>query len=207
MAENDRLVWIDLEMTGLDLDRHVIVEIACVVTDGDLQPLDAGVSYVVRASDAELAEMDDFVTEMHTKSGLLPEIPNGIELEVAESQVMEYVKSHISEPRKAPLAGSSIYVDRGFLSRAMPALDSYLHYRLVDVSSIKELCRRWYPRTYFASPDKQGNHRALGDIADSIRELKYYRELIFVKGSGPSMADAKLVTDQLSGHPHETDTA
>lgn len=207
MADNDRLVWVDLEMTGLDLDRHVIVEIACVVTDGDLNPLDEGVSYVVHATDEQLAEMDDFVINMHTNSGLLPEISSGYPLSQAEALVLEYVKSHVAEPRKVPLAGSSIYVDRGFLARYMPTLDAHLHYRLVDVSSVKELCRRWYPRTYFASPDKQGNHRALGDIADSIRELQYYRELIFVNGSGPSMADAKVVTDRLSQTASDSETA
>lgn len=198
MADNERLVWVDLEMTGLDLDRHVIVEIACLVTDGDLNPLDDGVTFVVKADEAQMSEMDEFVINMHTKSGLLAEIPNGIELRDAELKVLEYIKQHINEPRKVPLAGSSIYVDRGFLNRYMPELDSYLHYRLVDVSSVKELCRRWFPRTYFASPEKVGNHRALGDIADSIRELAYYRKLIFVEGSGPSMLAAKQVTEELT---------
>jgi len=198
MADNERLVWVDLEMTGLDLDRHVIVEIACLVTDGDLNPLDDGVTFVVKADEAQMSEMDEFVINMHTKSGLLPEIPDGIELRDAELKVLEYIKQHVTEARKVPLAGSSIYVDRGFLNRYMPELDSYLHYRLVDVSSVKELCRRWFPRTYFASPEKVGNHRALGDIADSIRELTYYRKLIFVEGSGPSMSAAKQVTDELT---------
>jgi oligoribonuclease len=198
MADNDRLVWVDLEMTGLDLDRHVIVEIACLVTDGDLNPLDDGVTFVVKADEAQMSEMDELVINMHTKSGLLAEIPNGIELRDAELKILEYIKQHINEPRKVPLAGSSIYVDRGFLNRYMPELDSYLHYRLVDVSSVKELCRRWFPRTYFASPEKVGNHRALGDIADSIRELAYYRKLIFVEGSGPSMSAAKHVTEELT---------
>ena len=199
MAETDRLVWIDLEMTGLELDRHVIVEIACLVTDGNLTPLDEGVSYVVTATESELAQMDDFVINMHTVSGLLPEIPQGISLSDAEDLVLTYIKSHVAEPKKAPLAGSSIYVDRGFLSKYMPTLDSYLHYRLVDVSSVKELARRWYPRAYFASPQKVGNHRALADISDSIKELAYYRATVFTEGEGPDLATAKSISESISG--------
>jgi oligoribonuclease len=199
MAETDKLVWIDLEMTGLELDRHVIVEIACQVTDGELNPLDEGVSYVVRATEHELAQMDDFVINMHTVSGLLPEISQGISVEDAEQLVLAYIKKHVTESKKAPLAGSSIYVDRGFLSKYMPTLDSYLHYRLVDVSSIKEIARRWYPRVYFASPQKVGNHRALADIADSIRELAFYRATIFAEGDGPDLATARSISETISG--------
>ncbi|MEY4348130.1 MAG: hypothetical protein RIS43_549 [Actinomycetota bacterium] len=199
MAETDKLVWIDLEMTGLELDRHVIVEIACQVTDGELNPLDEGVSYVVRATEHELAQMDDFVINMHTVSGLLPEISQGISVEDAEQLVLAYIKKHVTESKKAPLAGSSIYVDRGFLSKYMPTLDSYLHYRLVDVSSIKEIARRWYPRAYFASPQKVGNHRALADIADSIRELAFYRATIFAEGDGPDLATARSISETISG--------
>jgi oligoribonuclease len=198
MADNDKLVWIDLEMTGLEVGRHVIVEIACVVTDGQLEPVDSGVSFVVKASAEELAEMDDFVTQMHTASQLLPEIPNGISTRDAELEVLAYVKQHVTEPRKAPLAGSSVYVDRAFLAHFMPELDNYLHYRIVDVSSVKELTRRWFPRVYFQSPQKEGNHRALADIADSIRELTYYQKTVFVDGDGPDTRTAKSIAEGLA---------
>lgn len=203
MADAEKLVWIDLEMTGLDPERHVIVEIACIVTDGNLKPLDEGVSYVVTATDAQLAEMDEVVIDMHTKSELLPEIPNGISTKDAEQLVLTYIKQHVTEPRKAPLAGSSIYVDRMFLNKYMPTLDNYLHYRLVDVSSIKELSRRWFPRAYFASPTKEGNHRALADIADSIRELDFYRKAVFVEGDGPDMKTAKNIAANLGNSSAE----
>ena len=179
MAETDRLVWVDLEMTGLDPSRHVIVEIAALVTDGELNPLDDGIDLVVRATEAELAQMDSFVVNMHTKSGLLPEIPNGLPLSDAEQVVLDYVKQHVAEPRKAPLAGSSVHVDRGFLAAHMPTFLEFLHYRIVDVSSIKELTRRWYPEVYAAAPPKEGNHRALADVVDSIKELSYYRAHAF----------------------------
>lgn len=203
MADAEKLVWIDLEMTGLDPERHVIVEIACIVTDADLVPLDEGVSYVVAATDAQMSHMDEFVIDMHTKSSLLPEIPNGISTEDAEQLVLTYIKQHVPEPRKAPLAGSSIYVDRMFLNKYMPTLDNYLHYRLVDVSSIKELARRWYPRAYYASPTKEGNHRALADIADSIRELDFYRKAVFVEGEGPDMKTAKSIAASLGTEKSE----
>lgn len=203
MADAEKLVWIDLEMTGLDPERHVIVEIACIVTDGNLKPLDEGVSYVVAATAAQLAEMDEVVIDMHTKSELLPEIPNGISTDDAEQLVLTYIKQHVTEPRKAPLAGSSIYVDRMFLNKYMPTLDNYLHYRLVDVSSIKELSRRWFPRAYFASPTKEGNHRALADIADSIRELDFYRKAVFVEGDGPDMKTAKNIAANLGNSSAE----
>lgn len=193
MADTDKLVWIDLEMTGLEPDRHVIVEIACIVTDAELNPVDEGVSYVITATEHELAQMDDFVINMHTVSGLLPEIEQGMALNDAEQLVLTYIQSHVPEARKAPLAGSSVYVDRGFLSRYMPTLDAYLHYRIVDVSSIKELTRRWYPRVYFAAPPKEGNHRALADISDSIKELAYYRSAVFVPGEGPDTKTARTI--------------
>ena len=157
----DRIVWVDCEMTGLDLGSDALVEIACVVTDAELRELDAGVTVVIRPPDAPFEAMPDVVREMHTASGLLEEIPSGTTLEEAQRIVLDYVRSHVAEPRKAPLAGSSVYVDRGFISRDMPELDAWLHYRLIDVSSIKELVRRWYPRVYFNSPPKRGNHRAL----------------------------------------------
>ena len=174
----ERLVWLDCEMTGLDLERDELVEIACVVTEADLTVLDEGVSFVIRPSAAAMSHMPDVVREMHTASGLLPEIPDGITVDEAQSKVLSYVQSHIPTARKAPLCGSSIYVDRGFLAKYMPDLDAYLHYRVVDVSSIKELARRWYPKTYYAAPTKTGNHRALGDTLDSIAELAYYRQAI-----------------------------
>jgi oligoribonuclease len=164
MANGDRLVWIDCEMTGLDPSFDEIVEIACIVTEADLTEIDSGISLVVKPSDPPLAAMDPFVVNMHTESGLITEIPNGISLLEAQARVLEYVRMHVPDPRKAPLAGSSVYVDRGFLARYMPDLDQHLHYRLLDVSSIKEIVRRWYPRVYFASPEKNGNHRALGDV-------------------------------------------
>ena len=172
----ERLVWLDCEMTGLDLAVDELVEIACVVTEADLTPLDSGVTFVIKASDQAMANMPDVVVEMHTESGLLPEITNGVDLATAEAGVLAYVKHHIATPRRAPLCGSSIYVDRMFLAKYMPALDEHLHYRVVDVSSLKELVRRWYPKIYYAAPEKTGNHRALGDTLDSIAELAYYRK-------------------------------
>jgi oligoribonuclease len=189
----DRLVWIDCEMTGLDPSIDEIVEIACIVTDGELNELDAGISLVVVGSESALAQMDDVVVKMHTESGLIDEIAGGISLTEAEQLVLEYVKKHAPEARKAPLAGSSVYVDRGFLSRYMPDLDGHLHYRLVDVSSIKELVRRWYPRVYFATPEKRGNHRALGDIRESIAEMRYYRDAVFVPQPGPDSPTAQAL--------------
>ncbi len=176
----DRLVWLDCEMTGLDLEADELVEIACVVTEADLTPLDEGVTLVIRPSEQALAHMPEIVRTMHTESGLLPEIPGGVDVQEAQRAVLDYVKSHIATARKAPLCGSSIYVDRSFLARFMPDLDAYLHYRVVDVSSIKELVRRWYPKAYYSAPRKTGNHRALGDTLDSIAELAYYRESVMI---------------------------
>ena len=190
---NDRLVWIDCEMTGLFPTTDELVEIACIVTDGELNELDEGISLVIKPSDAPLANMDEVVVRMHTESGLIDEIPHGITLADAEQQVLAYVRSHVPDARKAPLAGSSVYVDRGFLSAYMPELDAHLHYRLVDVSSIKELVRRWYPRVYFATPEKNGNHRALGDIRESIAELRYYRDAVFVPHPGPDSPTAQAL--------------
>ncbi len=177
---NERLVWLDCEMTGLDLATDELVEIACIVTEADLTPLDDGVTFVIRASDAAMANMPDVVVAMHTESGLLPEIEAGIDVEDAQARVLEYVKSHIPTPRKAPLCGSSIYVDRMFLAKYMPDLDAHLHYRVVDVSSLKEIVRRWYPKLYYSAPAKTGGHRALGDTQDSIAELAYYRQAVMV---------------------------
>ncbi len=171
-----RIVWIDCEMTGLDLASDALVEIACVVTEADLSLVDDGVSIVIRPPDEPFAAMDPFVVDMHTQSGLIEEIPHGTTLDDATAQVLAYVQQHVPEARKAPLGGSTVYVDRGFLARDMPDLDAHLHYRLVDVSSLKELIKRWYPKVYYDAPAKTGNHRAMGDILDSIAELQYYRE-------------------------------
>ncbi len=185
-------MWIDCEMTGLDVDSDELVEIAAIVTEADLTEVDSGISLVIRPGDLSILDgMVDVVRDMHTNSGLLDEIPHGIPLADAEAQVLAYVRQHVPDARKAPLAGSSVYVDRGFLARYMPDLDAHLHYRLIDVSSVKEIARRWYPRAYFASPEKNGNHRALGDIRESIAELRYYRDAIFVPQPGPDSESAR----------------
>ena len=190
---SDRIVWIDCEMTGLDFKNDLLVEIACVITNAELEQITEGLNIVIQAPAERLETMDPFVVNMHTESGLLPEIPNGVTLEAAEELLFDYITSHIPEASKAPLAGSSVHVDRIFLQRDMPRVDSYLHYRIIDVSSVKELARRWYPKAYFASPPKTGNHRALGDILDSINELKYYREAVFVELPGPDGTKAKEI--------------
>lgn len=187
----DRIVWIDCEMTGLDLVEDALVEVAVLITDSDLNLLDEGLDVVIRPPAAALAHMPEVVRQMHTSSGLLDELDGGTTLEEAERLVLEYVKRWVPEPRKAPLAGNSVSTDRGFLARDMKALDEHLHYRIVDVSSIKELARRWYPRVYFASPEKHGGHRALADIRESIQELKYYREALFVPQPGPDTDTAR----------------
>ena len=179
-AKNDRLVWIDLEMTGLDIHRHTIVEIAALVTDADLNIVGEGVDLVVHATDEELAQMDDFVTNMHTSSGLIDEIKaSTISLKEAEDQILALIAEHCDPEHPAPLAGNSIATDRSFIREQMPRLDAALHYRMVDVSSLKELARRWQPRVYFNQPDKGMAHRALADIVESIRELAYSREAMF----------------------------
>ena len=185
-------------MTGLSLEKDQLVEIAVIVTDSDLTELDSGLNIIIRPADLSVLDtMEDVVREMHAASGLLEEIPNGVTLAEAQDKVLAYVKQHVPDSRKAPLAGSSVYVDRGFLARDMPELDSHLHYRVVDVSSIKEIARRWYPRAYFASPEKRGNHRALGDIRESIAELRYYRDAIFVPHPGPDTESARATA---AGH-------
>src|SRR6266516_412484 len=189
----DRLVWIDCEMTGLDLARDALIEIACLVTDGDLAVLDEGIDLVIKPPAEAIDNMLDVVREMHTASGLLQELPSGVTLAEAQDQVLSYVRGLVAEPRKAPLCGNSIATDRSFLARDMPELDAYLHYRMVDVSSVKELARRWYPRAYFASPQKHGGHRALADIRESIQELRYYREAVFVRPPGPDSAAARKI--------------
>jgi oligoribonuclease len=184
-TELPHLIWIDCEMTGLSLEKDVLVEIAVLVTDSDLNVIGEGIDLVIGATPVQLAAMNDFVTQMHTDSGLITEIPNGITVEAAEDAILAYLETTGTIPGKSPLAGNSVSVDRNFIARDMPRLTEYLHYRTVDVSSIKELARRWFPKIYFASPAKTGNHRALGDIQDSIAELKYYRTAIFIDPLNP----------------------
>ena len=203
MANDGRLVWIDCEMTGLDLATDALVEIAVVVTDSDLNVLGEGVDVVIRPPEESLVDMDPVVVEMHTASGLLDELPGGTTLADAEAQVLAYVREHVPEARKAPLAGSSVYTDRGFIARDLPALEAHLHYRLVDVSTIKELSRRWFPRAYFAAPSKHGGHRALADILESIEELRYYREAVFVPAPGPDSASAREIAARYGSPPPE----
>ena len=185
-TELPHLIWIDCEMTGLDLATDALVEIAVLVTDSELNVIGEGIDLVIHASDGQLASMNDFVREMHTTSGLITEIPNGISMASAEEQILTYLQSAGVEAGKSPLAGNSVSVDRNFIARDMPLLNEYLHYRTIDVSSIKELARRWYPKTYFAAPAKTGNHRALGDIQDSIAELAYYRAALFINSDNNS---------------------
>jgi len=189
-AENDRLVWIDCEMTGLDLEVDQLVEIAIIVTDYELKILDPGFQVVIRPDQSALDHMNEFVTGMHRSSGLLEQIPHGVSVAEAEFQSLEYIQRFVPEG-KAPLAGNTIGTDRMFLARYMPRVDRWLHYRNVDVSSIKELSRRWYPRAYFQAPAKDGGHRALADIRESIRELAYYREAVFVPEPGPTSDEAR----------------
>ena len=193
-SENDRLVWMDCEMTGLDLAVDELVEIAVVITDFELNVLDPGFQIVIKPDDSALANMGEFVTEMHRSSGLLDEIPNGVSLADAEFQALEYIQRFAPVEGKAPLAGNTIGTDRMFLAKYMPRVDRWLHYRNVDVSSIKELSRRWYPRAYFQAPTKHGGHRALADIRESIRELAYYRAAVFVPQPGPTSDEAKAVS-------------
>src|SRR5215470_6535939 len=195
----DRLVWIDCEMTGLDLTRDALIEIACLVTDGDLVVLDEGLDLVIKPPAEALDQMEDVVREMHTASGLLAELPAGVTLAEAQDQVLAYIRRYVREPRRVPLAGNSIATDRAFIARDMPELDVFLHYRMVDVSSIKELARRWYPRTYFASPPKRGGHRALADITESIQELRYYRATVFVPAPGLDSATARQIAARFGG--------
>ena len=192
-TSTDRLVWIDCEMTGLDLEVDELVEIAVVITDFDLNVLDPGLSIVIKPDVSALDNMGEFVREMHTASGLIDEIPNGVSLAEAEYEVLEYVLKFAPGTRTAPLAGNTIGTDRSFIAKYMPRLDSHLHYRNVDVSSIKELARRWFPRIYFNAPAKNGGHRALADILESIRELDYYRAAAFVGEPGPTTEQTQTV--------------
>lgn len=197
---NGRLVWVDCEMTGLDLRRDALIEVAAIVTDPELNPLDGGVAVIIHVEDDVLDAMIPVVREMHAASGLTEAVRNStLNLGEAEKIVLEYVRSHISDPKTAPLCGNSIATDRGFLARDMPLLDAHLHYRMVDVSSIKELAKRWYPRVYQAQPEKGLAHRALDDIRESIVELAYYRRTLFVPPPGPSAEEAAEAANSVRG--------
>ena len=193
---NDRIVWIDCEMTGLDLDHDALIEVAVLITDFDLNQVDDGIDVLIKPEPAALEQMNDFVRDMHTTSGLLDELDGGLTMADAEAKVLEYVRQHAPEAGKWPLGGNSVGTDRAFLARDMPQLIEHLHYRIIDVSSIKELSRRWYPRVYFNAPKKGGGHRALADITESIAELRYYREAVFVPQPGPDSKAAKAIADK-----------
>jgi oligoribonuclease len=192
------LVWIDCEMTGLDFGSDKLIEIAALVTDSELNILGDGVDVVIHTDDAALSSMVDVVTQMHSRSGLIDEVKaSTVDLATAEAMVLDYIGEHVKQPKTAPLAGNSIATDRSFIARDMPSLDAFLHYRMIDVSSIKELCRRWYPRIYFGQPVKGLSHRALADIHESIRELKFYRRTAFVAPPGPSISEIEAVVADL----------
>ena len=193
-AITDRLVWIDCEMTGLDLSIDELVEVAVVITDFDLTPIDDGFTIVIRPDQSAWDNMGDFVRNMHTESGLITEVPNGVSLAVAEFAVLEYILRFVPAGQTAPIAGNTIGTDRAFLAKYMPRVDSHLHYRSIDVSSIKELARRWFPRVYVHAPGKNGGHRALADILESIRELQYYRRALFVPEPGPTSEEVQAIS-------------
>ncbi len=206
-AVRDELVWIDCEMTGLELGSDKLIEIAALVTDGELNILGDGVDVVIHADDAALSSMVDVVAEMHSRSGLTREVQaSTVDLATAEAMVLDYIGTYVKQPKTAPLAGNSIATDRGFIARDMPTLDSFLHYRMIDVSSIKELCRRWYPRIYFGQPAKGLAHRALADIHESIRELQFYRRTAFVPPPGPATSEIAAVAAGL-GVPEDASGA
>lgn len=195
-ALNDRIVWIDCEMTGLSLAKDALIEVAALVTDFELNQLGDGVDLVIKPPAEALEQMDDFVRDMHTTSGLLADLDHGIAMDQAQAQVLDYVREWVPEARRAPLGGNTVGTDRGFLARDMPELEAHLHYRVIDVSSIKELSRRWYPRAYFNSPKKAGGHRALADIRESIAELRYYREAVFVPPPGPDTDTVRAIASR-----------
>ena len=195
----DNLVWIDCEMTGLDLVNDALIEVAVLVTDGELNVLGEGVDVLIKPTDEQFAFMGDFVREMHTKSGLLDELASGTTMEAATKLALDYIREYVPIARKAPLAGNTIGTDRSFLARDMPELEQWVHYRNVDVSSIKELARRWFPKIQYQAPAKGGNHRALADIQESIEELRYYREAMFIAPPGPATADLKLIAAKHRG--------
>ena len=192
------IVWADCEMTGLDIEKDEICEIAVIVTDDQLKPVDEGIQIVIKPSESALNNMGDFVRQMHTDSGLLAELDSGVSIASAQKQVLSYLSQYIKEPKTAPLAGNSIGTDRMFIIRQMPQLDAFLHYRNIDVSSLKELVRRWYPRVYFQLPKKVGSHRALADIRESIQELAYYRLAVLVAEPGPESEKAKQLARKVA---------
>lgn len=196
---NERLVWIDCEMTGLDLGADALVEVAALVTDFELNVLGEGVDVVIRPPDEALEQMVPFVRDMHTSSGLLEELAGGVSLREAEERVLAYVREHCPEGSRPPLAGNTVATDRSFLARDMAELEGFLHYRIVDVSSIKELSRRWFPRAYYNAPAKNGGHRALADIQESIEELRYYRDAVFVSPPGPDKETARQIAARHGG--------
>ncbi|MFC4905590.1 oligoribonuclease [Kocuria oceani] len=198
-TSNGRIVWIDCEMTGLSLEEDALIEVAALVTDDELNVLGEGVDVVIRPTDEALAQMGDFVRNMHTASKLLDELPSGLTMEQAQEQVLAYIRRWVPEPGKAPLGGNSVGTDRTFLVRDMPQVVEHLHYRVIDVSTIKELSRRWFPRAYFQAPPKTGNHRALGDIRDSIDELRYYRRAVFAPEPGPDSETARAIAAEIAG--------
>jgi oligoribonuclease len=200
-ATNDRIVWIDCEMTGLNLTTDALIEVAALVTDYELNQLGDGIDLVIKPPAEALAQMDDFVRDMHTSSGLLDELATGTTMAEAEARILAYIREWAPEASKAPLGGNTVGTDRGFLLRDMPELESHLHYRIIDVSSIKELALRWFPRAFFASPKKEGGHRALADIRESIAELRYYREAIFVPPPGPDSETAKAIAARYKVEP------
>jgi oligoribonuclease len=193
----DRLVWIDCEMTGLDLAVDELVEVAVVITDYDLVPIHPGLTIVINPDKSALDNMGDFVRNMHTESGLITEIPGGVSLADAEYAVLEYILEYIPNAASAPLAGNTIGTDRAFLAKYMPRVDNHLHYRSIDVSSIKELSRHWFPRVYFNAPAKNGGHRALADILESIRELDYYRKAVFTAEPGPTTEQVQTISAEV----------
>lgn len=201
------IVWIDCEMTGLDLTGDALIEVAALVTDSDLNILGTGVDVVIKPSQPALDQMSDFVRQMHDSSGLLAELADGLPMAEAEERVMDYIREYAPEAKKAPLAGNSIGTDRAFLLRDMPTLEGYVHYRNVDVSSIKELARRWYPRVYYRAPEKAGNHRALADIRESIEELRFYRETLFVPQPGPDSDSTKEAAQRHQGTLEDLDAS
>ncbi len=196
---SDRLVWIDCEMTGLDLTADALIEVAALVTDFDLNVLGDGVDLVIKPPAEAVTQMDPYVRTMHERSSLLQELDAGITLGEAEAHVLAYIREHCADGSRPPLAGNTVATDRSFLIRDMPTLESFLHYRIVDVSSIKELSRRWFPRAYFHAPAKRGNHRALADIQESIEELRYYREAVFVAPPGPDSDTVKELATRHGG--------
>ena len=197
---SENLVWIDCEMTGLNPEADCLVEVAVVITNSELEILDAGLDVVIKPRADSWANMNDFVRNMHTESGLINEVENGLDLAEAEQVILDYIKRFVPNAKEAPLAGNTIGTDRMFINKYMPNLDQHLHYRNIDVSSIKELTRRWYPRVYFQMPKKDGGHRALADILESIQELQYYRQTVMVPAPGPSTDEAKAAAENIKGN-------